>query len=63
MLAGIRNKFPNVEIPESYAKTDDNLDALVAAITAREAAQGRTIPPTDSQRPTTRQEGSIHIPR
>lgn len=57
MLAGLRNKNPNIEIPESYAKTDENLDALVAAITAREAAQGRTIPRTDSQPLTARQEG------
>ena len=57
MLAGLRNKYPNIEIPESYAKTDENLDALVAAITAREAAQGRTIPRTDSQPLTARQEG------
>ena len=57
MLAGLRNKFPNIEIPESYAKTDDNLDALVAAITTREAAQGTTIPRTNSQPLTGRQEG------
>ena len=62
MLNEIRKKFPNLEIPDTYTKTDDNLDALVASITVKDAAKGKTRSPTVAQLPLARQEGWIHAP-
>lgn len=62
MLKELRAKLPWVKVPESYTESSDALDALVASLTARVAAQKLTIGPTPDQLPLARREGWIHLP-
>jgi predicted nuclease with RNAse H fold len=62
MLASLRQKLPTLTIPDAYAETDHALDALVASLTARSAALGRTRLPAETQRKNARVEGWIHLP-
>lgn len=47
---------------EACIASDDVLDAVVAAMVAREVAQGRTVAPTERERPLALREGWIHVP-
>jgi len=62
MLNRIHNAFPHLQLSDICAKTDDNLDALVAALSAREAAQGNSVLPKENQIPLAKKEGWIHLP-
>src|SRR5699024_32255 len=42
---------------------DDALDAVLAALIAREVAQGRAVPPREEELELARQEGWIWLPR
>ena len=65
ILAGLEALLPRLE-PGRFAalcERDDNaLDALVAALVAREVARGRSAPPDPSARDLARREGWIHLP-
>jgi len=62
MLTDLRQALPALKIPDAYALNPDALDALVASLSARCAAMGQTIRPTEGQRILAQQEGWIHIP-
>ncbi len=62
MLADLRQKLPTMTIPDVYAKTDHAFDALIASLTTRLAALGRTLNPDDVQRESAKVEGWIHLP-
>ena len=62
MLMSLRQKLPTISIPDDYAKTDHAFDALIASLTVRVAALGRTIMPDDAQREAAKVEGWIHLP-
>lgn len=61
-LRRLRAALPWLEVPASCAATDHGLDALLAALTARCCATGRSILPTRTERPTAVREGWIHLP-
>ncbi len=63
MLEKLRQRLPRIQIPDAYAETDHSFDALIASLTARAAALGRTIPPDDTQRALATTEGWIHLPQ
>ena len=52
-----------LEVGDEYLKKVDALDALIASLTARAAAQGSTMPPQRGQLVAARREGWIHLPR
>lgn len=62
ILSELRASLPWLEVPENYIDSSDSLDALVASLTARAAAQGLTIRPTSAQAAAARTEGWIHFP-
>lgn len=62
ILEGLRTRMPWLRADDSFAEDADALDALLAALTTRAAAQGRTILPTDAQVSAARVEGWIHVP-
>jgi predicted nuclease with RNAse H fold len=62
ILSELRTKLPWLDVPEAYAESSDTLDALVAALSARAAAQGLTAKPNPDQMATARREGWIHLP-
>jgi predicted nuclease with RNAse H fold len=62
ILASLRIAMPWLVAPDDYAEDSDSLDSLVAALTARSAAQGRTLLPNPSQKAVAKREGWIHIP-
>lgn len=62
ILAGIRQRFPQMHIPEEYVKTDHALDALIASISAKIAKDGDTARPDSTQLEAARTEGWIHLP-
>lgn len=62
ILRKLRRKLKWLELPQGYADSSDSLDALIASLTARAAAQGLTIKPTYKQRRVARREGWIHLP-
>jgi predicted nuclease with RNAse H fold len=62
ILQELRNLMPWLDVPDTYATTDHNLDALVASLTVRAAHQGLTLKPTPDQLPAAKREGWIHIP-
>jgi predicted nuclease with RNAse H fold len=62
ILSELRMKLPWLDVPETYAESSDALDALVAALSARAAAQGLTAKPNPDQMATARREGWIHLP-
>ncbi len=61
-LRHLRAALPWLEIPGACAATDHGLDALIAALTARCCATGRTAEPTAAERTTAAREGWIHLP-
>lgn len=62
ILRELRASLPWLEVPKHYADSSDSLDALVASLTARTAAQELTIRPAAAQVPAARTEGWIHFP-
>lgn len=62
ILGELRTKLLWLDVPETYAESSDTLDALVAALTARAAAQGLTSKPNPDQMAMARREGWIHLP-
>jgi len=54
--------LPWLEIPSTTAATDHGCDALIAALTARCCATGRTTRPTATEHPRAAREGWIHLP-
>jgi hypothetical protein len=62
ILRGIRKHLPWLEVDDSYAENSDSLDALIAALTARAAAQGLSEEPKLGVVAAARREGWIHLP-
>lgn len=62
ILVALRTAMPWLVAPDDYAEDSDALDSLVAALTARCAWQGRTMPPDQAQKAIAQREGWIHIP-
>jgi len=76
---GTRNKVPRAALVDALAarlpdldwnghrplceSEDDALDAVLAALIAREVAQGRAVPPREEELELARQEGWIWLPR
>jgi hypothetical protein len=60
--AGLLEQLPWLEVPDAYADNADDLDALVASLTARAAFQGLTHLPPRADKGIAIQEGWIHIP-
>ncbi len=58
----VKRRQPWLEVPETYGESADSLDALIASLTARAAAQGSTRTPDRKQLAVTRREGWIHLP-
>lgn len=48
---------------DACVASDDVLDAVIAAVVAREVAHGRTVAPCDGERESALREGWIHVPR
>ncbi len=62
IIDGLREKMPWLVVPDAYATTGHGLDALIASLTVRAAAQSRTLRATPEQAPRARLEGWIHLP-
>jgi predicted nuclease with RNAse H fold len=62
MLDQLRCVFPTLSAPDDYASSDHLFDALIAALTARAAMEGKTAHPSSDQFPHAREEGWIHLP-
>jgi predicted nuclease with RNAse H fold len=62
ILNSLRSILSWLEVPESYAHSSDSLDALIASLTARAAAQDLTIKPAQNQMAAAKCEGWIHLP-
>ena len=62
ILSDLRVALPWLVAPVEYAETDHSLDALIASLTARAAAQGLTFRPEPSQEDSARKEGWVHLP-
>ncbi len=62
ILSGLRKQLPWLEVDDDYAADSDALDALIASLTVRAAAQGLTIKPRRDQIAAARREGWIHFP-
>jgi predicted nuclease with RNAse H fold len=63
ILRALRRQLPWLEVPDSYADDADGLDSLLAALTARAAAQGLTHrPEAGTKADLARIEGWIHLP-
>lgn len=62
ILGELRTKLSWLDVPESYADSSDTLDALIASLTVRAAAQGATVKPSSTQITFARREGWIHLP-
>ncbi len=62
ILKALRQAMPWLIAPDDCAASADGLDALVAALTARAAAQNLTHCPPSDQAEMARREGWIHLP-
>lgn len=62
LLDELRTAIPGLRVDDAYAETDHAFDALIASLTTRVAALGRTQSPLEKQRETARREGWIHLP-
>jgi predicted nuclease with RNAse H fold len=62
ILQRIREALPWLKAPEECAATADGLDALLAALSVRAAAQGRSHRPPSELQAAARCEGWIHLP-
>lgn len=66
LVASLEATFPWLEWAGHRAaclSSDDVLDAVIAAVVAREVAHGRTVGPSDDEQEAALQEGWIHVPR
>lgn len=61
ILRALRKQMPWLEVGDEYIESSDALDALIASLTARAAAQGLTIKPGRGQIAAARREGWIHF--
>ena len=66
LVADLERRAPWLELApaarELCLRSDDALDALVAALVARAAARGLTEPPPERERERAAREGWIHLP-
>ncbi|MEY4487836.1 MAG: hypothetical protein RIQ79_344 [Verrucomicrobiota bacterium] len=62
LLAELRQAMPALEVDDACARTDHAFDALIASLTTRAAALGRTLGASPAQRAVARREGWIHLP-
>lgn len=62
ILLGLRKQMPWLQVGDEYAENSDALDALVASLTARAAAQEFSDKPNRNQVKAARIEGWIHLP-
>ena len=65
LLDGLTTAAPWLDLSgyaDQLAASDDLFDALIASLTARSVALGRTLRPDDSQARIARTEGWIHLP-
>ena len=62
ILRALRKHMPWLEAADFFAEDSNDLDGLIAAISAREAALGRTRKPEAGLPPMARKEGWIHVP-
>jgi len=62
IVSELRKKLPWLDVGDEYLGTSDALDALIASLTARAAAQGSTTRPGREQIAAARREGWIHLP-
>jgi predicted nuclease with RNAse H fold len=63
ILRGLRKKLPWLQVEDEYSANSDALDALIASLTARAAAQCLTEKPPQGKIAAARREGWIHLPR
>jgi predicted nuclease with RNAse H fold len=63
ILGELRAKLSWLDVSETYVDSSDTLDALIASLTVRAAAQGLTSKPTTGQAVLARREGWIHLPK
>lgn len=61
-LNQLRTALPCLEVPAVCAVSDHAFDALVAALTARCCATGRTTAPSSAERASAAREGWVHLP-
>ncbi len=62
MLRGLRAELPWLQVGDEYTDSSDALDALIASLTVRAAAQELTDKPARSHVAAARREGWIHLP-
>lgn len=62
LLAELRRALPVLQVADACAQSDHAFDALIASLTTRAAALGKTLRPQPAQRITARREGWIHLP-
>ena len=62
LLAQLRAALPSLSVGEAYADTDHAFDALIASLTTRAAATGKTLGVPTDQRGVASREGWIHLP-
>jgi Protein of unknown function (DUF429) len=65
LLANLRGQAPWLDLTgheDRLAGSDDLFDAVVASLTARAVAVGRTLLPDDAHAEAARSEGWIHLP-
>lgn len=65
LLANLREQAPWLDLAghqERLAGSDDLFDAVIASLTARAAAVGRTLRPDKAHAEAARSEGWIHLP-
>jgi hypothetical protein len=62
LLATLRQRLPALHVDDSCVENDHAFDALLASLTTRTAAMGKTFQPPSAQLSTIRREGWIHLP-
>jgi predicted nuclease with RNAse H fold len=62
LLAELRRALSELEVDDACTQTDHVFDALIASLTTRVAAQGKTLAPKSEQCEIARREGWIHLP-
>ncbi|HRE80779.1 MAG TPA: DUF429 domain-containing protein [Opitutaceae bacterium] len=63
MINALHDALPALDFSDSaFIANPDAFDALIASLTARCAATGYTLGPSDTQRPLAQREGWIHLP-
>lgn len=62
LLATLRQQLPSLRVNDSYVENDHAFDALLASLTTRAAATGKTFGPPSDRLSIIRREGWIHLP-